>query len=273
MTTQDYSFSKFSQNSFYEGLNAHLVDMADLSRDKRIVDLACGTGGVTSLIVGRLNNARDSVVIAVDHSAGALKQAMENLRGRGDSVIQFVHSQVEGLSESLNRESVDTVVFCNAIHYIPDKDALLEDITRSLNPGGKFAFNTSFYEGSHPPESLEYYRKWMFKSIRTLRREYGLKPTRAEKVESRKQLTVDQYRELLEKHGMTIVKQDIETVQVPIEGWLDISGFQDFIEGTLPGVPLKEASAALQSGVRQTFEEMNITHVPRSWLGIIAVRS
>ena len=49
--------------------------------------------------------------------------------------------------------------------------------------------------------------------------------------------------------------------------------FQDFIEGTLPGVPLDKASAALQSGVRQTFEEMEITHVPRSWLGIIAVRS
>ena len=271
MTTEDYSFSKFSRNSFYEGLNAQLVDMADLSADKRIVDLACGTGGVTGLIVERLNNARESVVIAVDHSAGALKQAMENLKDRKDAAIQFVHSQVEGLSGSL-KESVDTVVFCNAIHYIPDKDALLDDIAKSLNPGGKFAFNTSFYEGSHPPESLEYYRKWMFKSIRTLRREYGLRPSRAEKVESRKQLTVEQYRELLEKHGMTIVRQNIETVQVPIDGWLDISGFQDFIEGTLPGVPLDKASAALQSGVRQTFEEMEITHVPRSWLGIVAVR-
>ena len=272
MTTDDYSFSKFSQNTFYEGLNAQLVDMADLSMDRRIVDLACGTGGVTNLIVERLNNARESVVIAVDHSAGALKQAMDNLKDRNDAAIQFVHSQVEGLSDSL-KESVDTVVFCNAIHYIPDKDALLDDIARSLNPGGKFAFNTSFYEGSHPPESEAYYRKWMFKSIRTLRREYGLRPGRAEKVESRKQLTVDQYRELLEAHGMTIVRQNIETVQVPIEGWLDISGFQDFIEGTLPGVPLKEASEALQSGVRQTFDEMEITHVPRSWLGIIAVRS
>ena len=146
MTTEDYSFSKFSQNSFYEGLNAQLVDMADLSRDKRIVDLACGTGGVTSLIVERLNNARESVVIAVDHSAGALKQAMENLKDRKDAAIQFVNSQVEGLSGSL-KERVDTVVFCNAIHYIPDKDALLDDIADSLNPGGKFAFNTSFYEG------------------------------------------------------------------------------------------------------------------------------
>ena len=149
ISNTEFSFSKFSQNSFYEGLNAHLVDMADLGRDKRIVDLACGTGGVTGLIVERLHDACESVVIAVDHSASALKQAMENLKGRRDSAIQFVHSQVEGLSDSL-KESVDTIVFCNAIHYIPDKDALLADISKSLNPGGKFAFNTSFFEGSHP---------------------------------------------------------------------------------------------------------------------------
>ncbi len=272
MTYQDFSFSKFSRNSFYEALNARLVDMADLGEDKRVVDLACGTGGVTSIILERMRNACESVVIAVDHSASALNQAMENLKDRRNSALQFVHSQVEGLSDSL-KESVDTVVFCNAIHYIPDKDALLADIAQSLNPGGKFAFNTSFFEGSHPPESLAYYRKWMFKSIRTLRRDYGLRPTRADKVESRKHLSVEQYRELLENHGLTIVRQRIDTVNVPIEGWLDISGFQDFIEGVMPGVPLDKASAALQSGVRQTFEETNITHVPRSWLGVVAVRS
>lgn len=272
MEYADFSFSKFSKNSFYEALNARLVDMADLGDDRRVVDLACGTGGVTSLILERMRGACESMVIAVDHSASALNQAMENLKDRRDSALQFVHSQVEGLSDSL-KESVDTVVFCNAIHYIPDKDALLADITRSLNPGGKFAFNTSFFEGSHPPESLEYYRKWMFKSIRALRRDYGLRPERSGKVESRKQLTVDQYRELLESHGLTIVKQNIDTVDVPIEGWLDISNFKDFIEGVMPGVPLDKASAALQSGVRQTFDEMNITHVPRSWLGVIAVRS
>ena len=272
MASQDFSFSKFSQNSFYETLNARLVDMADIGGDRRIVDLACGTGGVTRIIAERLQDACESMVIGVDHSASAIRQAMDNFRDRRDSAVRFVHSQVESLSDSV-KESVDTVVFCNAIHYIPDKDALLADITKSLNPGGKFAFNTSFFEGSHPPESLEFYRKWMFKSIRTLRRDYGLRPSRTDKVESRKHLTVEQYRELLESHGLTIVRQRIDTVQVPIEGWLDISGFKDFIEGTMPGVPLDKASAALQSGVRQTFEDMNITHVPRSWLGVIAVRS
>ena len=219
MTSQEYNFSKFSRNEFYEGLNAHLVDMADVRSGQRIVDLACGTGGVTKLILERLRDARESVVIAVDHSSSALKQAMEELNGRKNAAIQFVQSQVEQLSDSL-KETVDTIVFCNAIHYIPDKDALVADISKSLKPGGKFAFNTSFFEGSHPPETLVYYRKWMFKAIRNLKREHGLMPVRGEKVESRKHLTPEQYKELLENHGLHIVKQEIETIDVPIDGWL-----------------------------------------------------
>jgi ubiquinone/menaquinone biosynthesis C-methylase UbiE len=272
VTSEEYSFSKFSRNDFYEKLNSRLVDMAELNSGQRIVDLACGTGGVTKLILERLRGARDSVVIAVDHSSSALKQAMEELNGRKDSAIQFVQSQVEQLSESL-KESVDTIVFCNAIHYIPDKDALVADISKSLKLGGKFAFNTSFYEGSHPPETLDYYRKWMFKAMRILRREYGLSPSRDKKVESRNHLSPEEYKSLLENHGLKIVKQEINTVDVPIDGWLDISAFEDFVEGVMPGVPLDKASAALQEAVRRTFEEMNLTYVSRSWLGIVAVRA
>ena len=271
MTSSEFSFSTFSQNPFYEALNARLVAMAEPSSGQRIVDLACGTGGVTKLILAQLRGARDSVIVAVDHSSIALKQAMEDLKAHRDNAVQFVQSQVEQVSEAM-KEQADTVIFCNAIHYIPDKDGLLEEITRTLNPGGKFAFNTSFYEGGQVPESLQFYRKWMFKSARVLRREYGLSPQRADKVESRKHLTAEEYRELLERHDYTVIRQVEDRVQVPIEGWLDISTFEDFIVGTMPGVPLKEASASLQTGVHQTFEEMEITHVPRNWLDIVAVR-
>lgn len=267
----DFSFATFSQNPFYEDLNARLVAMAEPGSGQRIVDLACGTGGVTKLILEHVRGARDSVVIAMDHSAGALKQAMEELKSHRDTAVQFVQSQVEQVSDSL-KERADTIIFCNAIHYIPDKDALVGEISKSLNPGGRFAFNTSFYEGGQVPESMTFYRKWMFKSARILRREHGLSPQRAEKVESRKHLSADEYRDLLERNGFRIIRLEEDTVLVPIEGWLDISTFEDFIAGTLPGVPLKEASDSLQKGVHQTFEEMEIEYVPRNWLDVVAVR-
>ena len=41
----------------------------------------------------------------------------------------------------------------------------------------------------------------------------------------------------------------------------------------LPGVPLDKASAALQEGVVQTYRELDIDHVNRNWLDIVAVRT
>ena len=151
-------------------------------------------------------------------------------------------------------------------------DALVAEVSKTLKLGGKFAFNTSFFEGGQTPESRKFYRKWMLKSSRILRQEYGLKPARVEKVESRKHLTVDEYRALVERHGLSVVRHEIDSVNVPIEGWLDISGFEYFITGIMPGVPLDKASAALQKGLTQTFEEMKIQYVSRNWLDMLAVR-
>ena len=113
----------------------------------------------------------------------------------------------------------------------------------------------------------------MLKSSRILRREYGLSPSPSDKVESRKHLTAADYRDLMERNGLTVVREEIDPVQVPLEGWLDISSFEDFIAGVMPGVPLDKASAALQEGVTQTYRELEIEHVPRNWLDVIAVRN
>jgi ubiquinone/menaquinone biosynthesis C-methylase UbiE len=271
VTSDEFSFAKFSMNAFYASLNARLVDMVDLGSNQRIVDMACGTGAVTRLILERLRGARDSVIIALDQSATGLKQAMEDLKDVRDSAVQFVQSRVEHMSEAV-KESVDTIFYCNAIHYVTDKDALVAEVSKTLKPGGRFAFNTSFFEGGQTPESRQFYRKWMLKSSRILRQDYGLKPARAEKVESRKHLTVDEYRALVERHGFSVVRHEIDAVNVPIEGWLDISTFEDFITGIMPGVPLDKASAALQKGLVQTFEEMEIQYVSRNWLDVLAVR-
>ena len=80
----------------------------------------------------------------IDHSSEMLKIAVEELKDRRDAAVQFVQSQVEHISESV-KDSVDTVIFCNAIHYVPNKEELLSEICKTLKPGGKLAFNTSFF--------------------------------------------------------------------------------------------------------------------------------
>ena len=266
-----YSFTKFSQSAFYGPVNAAFLDMVDMSSGQRIVDLACGTGGVTRQIAERLKGARDSVIIGVDQSTTALKQAVEEVKGACDAAVQFVQSRVEQLHEAV-KESVDTVIFCNAIHYIPDKDSLIAEISKTVKPGGTFAFNTSFFKGPDMPEAVAFYRKWMLKAARTLRRDYGLSPDSSKKVESRRHLAPEDYKSLLEANQFRVVKQRIRTIQVPQAAWLDISEFEDFIAGAMPGVPLDKASAALKKGVKQAFEELKIETVPRHWLEVVAVR-
>ena len=116
-------------------------------------------------------------------------------------------------------------------------------------------------------------RKWMLRALRTLRRDYGISPVKSAKVESRKQLTPDEYRALVEGNGFKITKQRIEKVQVPLDGWRDISGIQDFIEGVMPGVPLEIARECLQQACKETWDEMGLDTVPRNWMMVVASRA
>lgn len=267
-----YSFDTFANLDFYRVINSRLLDIAGIRDQKRIVDLGCGTGGVTRLILDRIEAARQSCIYAIDHSSAAIKEAVANLGDRKEAAVSFIQGDVSTLQEKV-KEKVDAIVYCNSIHYVPDKTALLKQINSSLRPGGILAFNSSFFEGSHPPESLEFYRKWMMRSIRILKKEYGLRPVKSEKVQARQHLTAEEYKTLVEDQGFKVERQEIMKVQVPLEGWTHISTFSDFIQGTLPGVPMDEASAALQEGARQTYENMGIDHVNRNWMSLVASRS
>ena len=267
----DHSFKWFAEQGFFKAVNSHLVDLANIHPGQRIVELACGTGAATRLIRDRLEGARESLVIGIDASASALREAMQQLGNARDVALQFIQGRVEALSSTV-REHVDGVIFCNGIHYVSDKDSLLDQISQTLKVGGTFAFNTSFYQGAHLPETEGFYRRWMFKAIRLLRSEYQLRP-QPDKVESRKQLTPEQYSQLLRDRGFTIQCQAEQTVQVPLEGWVNISRFEDFVSGALPGVPTQEASKVLQKAVRQTFQELNLEVVPRNWLSVVALKA
>ena len=102
MTGSEFTFATFSKNEFYSTLNARLLDMADVASDRRVVDLACGAGGVTRLILERINRTRDTAVIALDHSAIALKTAMEELKDISNNAVKYVQLGVENVSEAFN---------------------------------------------------------------------------------------------------------------------------------------------------------------------------
>jgi len=145
-------------------------------------------------------------------------------------------------------------------------------IGNRLNDGGLLAFNTSFFLGSHPKETEVFLRKWMMRSLRVLKNEYNMKPNK-DKVQSRVQLTPENYEEIVNNSGFEIKEKKIENVKVPLDGWYEISSFKDWIEGVLPGIPLDIGKTVLQSTVTSLFKELNLTSLDRRWLSIVASKS
>ena len=181
MSNKNFGFSKFSQNDFYNNVNKELINSLEIKSNQKIVDLGCGSGGITNLILEKLSrsNSNNFSIIAVDSSELSLKEAKNNLKTISDSILSFVQSRYEEFSSKL-KEKVDLVVLCNAIHYLDDKELVIKDVMKILKPNGKFAFNSSFFEGAHPEDTLAFYRKWMFKAMKILVKDYKLRPVKSE---------------------------------------------------------------------------------------------
>ena len=271
MGTAEFSFKRFAQLPFYREVNEHLVQLSGIHPGQRVVDLACGVGTVTEMILEKLKGAKDSAVIAVDSSPEALQLAREALKKAKKDLVKFVQGSVEQVTQAI-REKADAVFFCNAIHLIPDKNQIVSQVHNLLEKGGTFAFNTAFYDGAIPPETEPFYRRWMLKAVRLLHRDYNLLPDRAPKVEARKPLTPEEYVELLERQGFVLKHREVSPVAMTVEGWCAISQYEEFISGALPGIPVEKGCRVLQEAVTQTYEEMNLTSVPRNWLSMVATR-
>ena len=275
--SERFTLEKFSQNPFYQEVNRRLVALARLRPGLRVVDLGAGTGAVTRLLVAEMSGAGGSSgggggcaeVIAVEPSESAIEVARRSLENFGEAVVRFVQGGAERLSQ-LVRKPVDAVFFCNAIHLVEEKEDVMKEVSRSLRDGGTFSFNTSFFQGAEPPESLQFYRRWMMKALRFLRQQYGLSPDKAMRAMARQPLSREEYVALLETNGFNIRENQIVPVPMTLKGFEDISEYSLFIEGALPGVPLVPGSEALKFGAREAFAELGLETSPRNWLLVVA---
>jgi ubiquinone/menaquinone biosynthesis C-methylase UbiE len=163
----------------------------------------------------------------------------------------------------------DVILFCNAIHLVPDKERVLAEAQSALNRGGVLGFNTSFYEGCYVAGTEKFYKLWMLRSLQLLKQEAGLRPDRA-KVEAMRWLTPDEYRSMLEGHGFVVEDMHDEQANLTAQSWQDISHYSEFANGALPGVPLEVAIPVLQRSVAQAYDELGISEVPRNWLQLVA---
>jgi ubiquinone/menaquinone biosynthesis C-methylase UbiE len=270
--TEGFTLEKFSQNPFYQEVNRRLVALARPRPGQCVVDLGAGTGAVTRLLVAEVANKPTAEVIAVEPSESAIEAARRNLENISGAVVRFAQGGAERLSQFVRRP-VDAVFFCNAIHLVQEKTAVVQEVYRSLRKGGTFSFNTAFFQGAEPTESLQFYRRWMMKALRCLREQYNLAPDKAARALARQPLSQEEYEALLKASGFRVRENQVVPVPMTLKGFEDISEYSLFIEGVMPGVPLKEASEALKHGARAAFEELGLETSPRNWLLVVASKN
>lgn len=262
-----FGFEKFSSHGFFQEVNRWLVEHVGIRPGDTVVDLGCGPGAVTELILRHVRADAGAAVYAIDPSPSALETARRRIHS---AVVRFLEGTAERLSQLV--PAADVVLFCNAIHLVQDKLAVVREVLAVLRPGGVFGFNTTFFEGAYPPETLRFYKLWMLRAVRHLK-ERGFAVARGVKATAMRWLSPDEYGALLRASGFRDVRVYLQRQELSCQSLEDISEFSLFIEGALPGVPLHEACEALKLGVRQAFQELALATVPRNWLQVIARRT
>ena len=259
-----FGFSRFASHPFFEEVNRWLVDRV-ASLGHQFVDLACGPGAVTELILQTLAEQRRGLVYAVDPSLTELDRARRRI---ASGFVQFIQGSAENLSRLVPQ--VDVVVFCNAIHLIKDKSLVLQEIRKVLGSSGTLAFNTTFFKGCYPLGTERFYRYWILRAAQYLR-DRGISVLRADRSESLQWVTAEEYSELVTAAGFVDPSWRLHEVVLSPESLEDIGQFALFVQGAMPRVPLALGADALAQAVRPAMRDAKIVGgVPRFWLQFIA---
>jgi trans-aconitate 2-methyltransferase len=107
-----------------------VLDRLPLQGTERVLDAGCGSGRVTELLAERLPRGR---VVALDGSPAMIAAARERL-ARFDDRIEYV---VADLGAAIPIEPVDAILSTATFHWVPDHDALFDNLAAVLRPGGR----------------------------------------------------------------------------------------------------------------------------------------
>ena len=105
----------------------------------RWVDVGCGTGALTEVVLAK---ADPSKVIGVEPSASYLERAQASIK---DPRVEFYVGDAQSLP--LEDHQVDTVVSGLVLNFIPDKRRALAEMQRIVVPGGTIALYVWDYAG------------------------------------------------------------------------------------------------------------------------------
>jgi ubiquinone/menaquinone biosynthesis C-methylase UbiE len=287
------TYEPYSQEPEYIEANRALLTHLPLERVHKVLDLACGTGLLTDLLL-QMKPGLD--VIGIDISAESLDIARAMFREKG-VLVEYGTAEaarpngggrvvlIEGSADDLPfpPASFDLVMIGNAIHLMPDKDRFLQAVSRVLIPGGSFTFNSVFYSGTFPPGSEAIYAEWMKEAVLELnKRNEALRKAgksaiprvrgKSGRAFDKGWLSAERWQAKLEEHGLRVTRNYDHPTTISQRGLELVGAYGGLAEVLMSGYPVEIASECLQVAVGRAFTTFGVHEVPRNWLEITAVK-
>jgi ubiquinone/menaquinone biosynthesis C-methylase UbiE len=275
MSDNEPIFEAFAKEPAYIKVNGKLVErlLHYLNGHKsiRLLDLAAATGLMTSL-ADQMTRAAGIELHStlLDLDLPALKQARQEVLARDAG---YIYASADCLPLS---QTYDAIIFGNSIHLLDNdaKEKALAENRRVLREGGVIAINTTFYDGAYPEESKPFYSRWIRRAIAEINRRLPQR-VKSEKVQAMDWLPAQGYKDLILGAGFKILEMRERRVLLSQAAVRAISSYKEFAKGALHATDddADEAAKALQATVRDTFHDLKMKYLPRTWLEIIAVKS
>jgi ubiquinone/menaquinone biosynthesis C-methylase UbiE len=270
------SFEPFAAEVAYVNVNERLLDRVAKRLGKNpevhLLDIAAGTGLITSILYDKLHPRGSKLVSTLlDLDLPALQQARKDVHAdRAD----FLYASADHLP--VTDGLYDAATFANSIHLLPNeaKVRALSETHRVMKPGGVLAVNSTFYDGAYPEESKPFYSRWIRRAIVEINKRL---PERSKSgaAQAMEFLPADGYLGLIADAGFKVVETRERRVLLSQAAVRAISSYAEFAKGALHASDedADEASRALQVTVQQTFRDLGMKYLPRTWLEILAVKA
>ncbi len=289
------TYEPFSLEPEYVAANQGFVDHVELSQVRHFLDLACGTGTVSELLLEKSPaahlNGVDYDPVQVELSAERFRKLGYEVRvgfdvtedySTGKPVLAFGEGSCADLP--FEPATFDCITIANAIHIIEDKKKLLADISQLLKPGGVFGFNSTFYSGSIPEGADRLYMDWLIFATEHITNKNKLleaegKPTiRRVRGTTRRAFTnrwysPQEWTEFLAEVGLKVTSINERLVELSERSFTYVGAYGGLAEVLLSGYPVDEASEALQAAAGPAMRASNATVAPRNYLEIWATKS
>jgi SAM-dependent methyltransferase len=283
------TYEPYSENAEYVGATESLLDTLSLDGVERVADLACGTGLLSGILFGR---KPDLAICGVDLDAEQIGIARRKLGRVEDDLAAWrrngtgkIHLRVGSADDLgfLNDKEVDLVVMGNAIHLMPNKAGHLAEVARVLRPGGRFAFNSVFFNGTFPSGTEPVYAEWMKQSVIYLAELNAERAGRGEPPVPRERgtggrafskgwLSPEGWQAALQDAGFNVERTHLRQVPITREGLKLVGAYGGLATVLMSGYPVEVASLCLQVGADRAFDLLGIEEVGRHWLEMTAVR-